>query len=93
TYSYYGILNKIFMNIGYHTEHHDFTNVPWTRLPEINKIATEYYENLAYHTSWFMVHWNFITQRQFGIQSRVKRSFKAHKRGRKMLKNLKMALM
>ncbi|CAG8537208.1 8657_t:CDS:2 [Cetraspora pellucida] len=92
TYSYYGILNKIFMNVGYHTEHHDFTNVPWTRLPEINKIATEYYENLAYHTSWFMVHWNFVTQRQFGIQSRVKRTFKAHKKGRKMLKILKMAL-
>ncbi|CAG8611625.1 29593_t:CDS:2 [Racocetra persica] len=92
TYSYYGRLNKIFMNIGYHNEHHDFTNVPWTRLPEIHKIASEYYENLAYHTSWLMVHWNFVMQRQFGLQSRVKRSFKAHKRGRKMLKNLKKAL-
>ncbi|CAG8477122.1 5369_t:CDS:2 [Racocetra fulgida] len=44
TYSYYGSLNKLFMNIGYHNEHHDFTKVPWTRLPEIHKIAAEYYE-------------------------------------------------
>jgi sphingolipid 4-desaturase/C4-monooxygenase len=27
TYSYYGILNKLFLNIGYHNEHHDFTKV------------------------------------------------------------------
>ncbi|RIB12859.1 fatty acid desaturase-domain-containing protein [Gigaspora rosea] len=93
TYSYYGSLNTIFMNIGYHTEHHDFTNIPWTKLPEIRKIAPEYYENLAYHTSWFMVQWNFITQRQFGLQNRVKRSFNAHKRGRKMVKVLKKTLL
>ncbi|CAG8723489.1 14343_t:CDS:2 [Dentiscutata erythropus] len=92
TYSYYGSFNRIFMNIGYHTEHHDFTNIPWTRLPEVHKIADEYYENLAYHTSWFMVLWNFVTLRQFGLQSRVKRSIEAHKRGRKMLKTLKKAL-
>ncbi|CAG8534700.1 12147_t:CDS:1, partial [Racocetra persica] len=47
---------------------------------------------LAYHTSWFMVHWNFVTRRQFGLQSRVERSFKAHEKGRKMLKFLKKAL-
>lgn len=27
TYSYYGGLNKWFLNIGYHNEHHDFTKV------------------------------------------------------------------
>lgn len=32
TYSYYGILNKFFMNIGYHNEHHDFTKVSIERL-------------------------------------------------------------
>ncbi|CAG8791823.1 12766_t:CDS:2 [Dentiscutata erythropus] len=92
TYSYYGSFNKIFMNIGYHNEHHDFTNIPWTRLPELHEIAVEYYEDLAYHTSLFMVQWNFVMLRQFGLQNRVKRSFKAHKRGRKMLRTLKKAL-
>ncbi|CAG8621905.1 14491_t:CDS:2 [Acaulospora morrowiae] len=89
TYSYYGCLNKIFMNIGYHNEHHDFTKIAWSRLPEIRKIASEYYDDLAYHTSWFMVHWNFVTKRQFGPQSRVSRSFKDHQKGRKMIKTLK----
>ncbi|CAG8571049.1 10089_t:CDS:2 [Acaulospora colombiana] len=93
TYSYYGILNKFFMNVGYHNEHHDFTKVAWSRLPEIRKIAAEYYDDLAYHTSWLMVFWNFVTKRQFGPQSRVRRSFKDHMKGRKMILTLKKTLM
>ncbi|RIA81150.1 fatty acid desaturase-domain-containing protein [Glomus cerebriforme] len=92
TYSYYGTLNKIFMNIGYHTEHHDFTRIPWSRLPDVHRIASEYYDHLAYHTSWLMVHWNFVTQRQFGPQSRVSRSILDHRKGRKMLGSLKKSL-
>ncbi|CAG8450249.1 11770_t:CDS:2 [Funneliformis caledonium] len=89
TYSYYGILNLFFMNIGYHNEHHDFQKVPWSKLPQIRKIAPEFYDNLAYHTSWFMVHWNFIFQKQYGPQSRVGRTVEDHKKGRKLMKNLK----
>ncbi|CAG8470601.1 263_t:CDS:2 [Ambispora leptoticha] len=89
TYSYYGILNLLFMNIGYHNEHHDFTKVPWSKLPEVRKIASEFYDNLAFHTSWFMVHWNFVMHKQFGPQSRAGRSFEDHKKGRKQLRIMK----
>ncbi|CAB4374552.1 unnamed protein product [Rhizophagus irregularis] len=92
TYSYYGLLNKIFMNVGYHNEHHDFTRIPWSKLPEVRQIASEYYDHLAYHTSWLMVHWNFVTQKQFGPQSRVRRSIQDHRKGRKMLGVLKKSL-
>jgi sphingolipid delta-4 desaturase len=73
TFSYYGILNKIAFNVGYHNEHHDFPNVPWTRLPMVKKIAPEFYDTLPYHTSWVAVTWNFIFDPNVSTYNRVKR--------------------
>ncbi|KAJ3046055.1 Sphingolipid delta(4)-desaturase DES1 [Rhizophlyctis rosea] len=84
TYSYYGSLNKFFMNIGYHNEHHDFTKVPWSKLPDVRARAPEFYNTLKYHMSWTRVLVNFVLQRDIGPQSRVGRDYETHKKGRKM---------
>src|SRR5436190_1348479 len=52
TFSYYGPLNVLAFNVGYHNEHHDLMRVPWMRLPRIRRAAPEMYDSLHYHTSW-----------------------------------------
>jgi len=52
TYSYYGPLNALAYNVGYHNEHHDFPSVPWSRLPLVTKIAPEAYAGLPQCASW-----------------------------------------
>ena len=76
TYSYYGPLNKLAFNVGYHNEHHDFAYVPWNKLPEIKAIAPEYYNNLVYHTSWSKLVWKFLTDPQMSLFSRTIRDNK-----------------
>ncbi|GAB6031708.1 hypothetical protein CHUAL_009457 [Chamberlinius hualienensis] len=73
TYSYYGILNLVTLNVGYHMEHHDFPYISGFRLPELKKIAGEYYDNLPQHNSWVKVIYEFITNPDIGPYSRVKR--------------------
>ncbi|KAM0679109.1 sphingolipid delta-4 desaturase [Binucleata daphniae] len=87
TYSYYGKFNMIFLNIGYHNEHHDFSKVAWDKLPEIQRIAPEYYTCLTSQKSWFGVLYNFITKPTYGPQSRVARTLKTHLSGRSRCKN------
>eukprot|EP00921_Rhytidocystis_pertsovi_P011172 GHVQ01018016.1.p2 GENE.GHVQ01018016.1~~GHVQ01018016.1.p2 ORF type:complete len:208 (+),score=17.64 GHVQ01018016.1:831-1454(+) len=73
TYSYYGIGNAITYNAGYHVEHHDFPRVPGSRLPQLKKIANEFYDTIPHHNSWIRVVWDFISMDNVGCFSRVKR--------------------
>ena len=73
TYSYYGPLNALTYNVGFHNEHHDFPQIPHTRLHRLREIAPEYYEPLARHASWCWVIWTFLTDREVGPWTRVKR--------------------
>jgi len=76
TCSYYGPLNWITFNVGYHVEHHDFPYVPGSRLHKIREMAPEFYNHLNYHTSWTYVLWKYITDPKVGPYSRVKRKTK-----------------
>ncbi|MEJ0092542.1 MAG: fatty acid desaturase [Methylocella sp.] len=74
TFDYYGPLNILALNIGYHNEHHDFPDIPWTRLPELKKMAPEFYDDLKTHKSWSGLLVQFIFDPRFTLYTRVDRS-------------------
>lgn len=73
TFSYYGPINIIALNVGYHNEHHDFPSIPWNNLPKIKAIAPEYYNNIKFHTSWFKLWLTFLFDNSYSLFSRVER--------------------
>jgi sphingolipid delta-4 desaturase len=73
TFSYYGVLNRLTFNVGYHNEHHDFPSVAWNRLPEIRAIAPENYVELRSHTSWTRLLFQFLFDREISLFSRIVR--------------------
>ncbi|KAI4877083.1 hypothetical protein NFI96_023167 [Prochilodus magdalenae] len=76
TYSYYGSLNLLTFNVGYHNEHHDFPSIPGRRLPQVKKMAPEFYDDLPCYTSWVKVLYDFIMDDELSPYSRVKRKLK-----------------
>lgn len=73
TFSYYGPINYVLWNGGYHVEHHDFPRVGWRNLPRIREIAPEFYDSIPYHTSYVEVMFRFIFNHP-GLWQRVKRT-------------------
>jgi sphingolipid delta-4 desaturase len=73
TASYYGALNRLALNVGYHNEHHDFPSVPWNRLPEIRSMAPEFYDSLEPSPSWAVLWLTFICDPRYSLFSRVLR--------------------
>jgi sphingolipid delta-4 desaturase len=74
TFDYYGALNAVALNAGYHNEHHDFPEVPWSRLPELKRMAPEFYDGLGAHTSWSSLVRKFVFDPSRGLYDRIDRS-------------------
>jgi sphingolipid delta-4 desaturase len=71
TYSYYGWINYLNFNMGYHVEHHDFPNIAWYKLPQVRKIAPEFYNTLPVMDSYVMVIFKYIFDGSIGPWSRI----------------------
>jgi sphingolipid delta-4 desaturase len=70
TYSYYGPLNKVAFNVGYHNEHHDLPSIPWNHLPQVKQTAPELYDSLVFHTSWTKLLFRFLFDPNISLFSR-----------------------
>ncbi|MGV3624473.1 MAG: fatty acid desaturase [Archangium sp.] len=57
TTSYYGPLNALSFNVGYHVEHHDLPSVPWSRVKKLHATAPELYKDLGSVKSWTELLW------------------------------------
>ncbi len=69
--SYYRVFNKLTFNFGLHTEHHDLAGIPWDKLPELRRIAPEFYDPLVKTTSYSGLAMKFI----FGRKEDFEQSF------------------
>jgi sphingolipid delta-4 desaturase len=78
TFSYYGPLNRLAFNVGYHNEHHDFPSVPWNRLPDVHAAAPEVYDTLSAHRSWVRLLFRFLFDRDISLFSRIVRNDRNH---------------
>ena len=74
TFSYYGPINRVALNVGYHNEHHDFPSIAWNNLPKLRALAPEFYDSLRSHSSWTRLLIQFLFDRRYTLFSRVERS-------------------
>ena len=74
TYSYYGPINRVCLNMGYHNEHHDLPSIPWNNLPRLRAMAPEFYEPLKSHRSWTRLLFQFIFDKRYSLFSRIERA-------------------
>lgn len=86
TKSYYGPLNTINLNVGYHNEHHDFPSVPWNNLPKIKQAGGTFYNSLGFHKSYTVLLFQFLFDKNLSVYSRMARS----NRGKTKLNDFKM---
>ncbi|GAA4466877.1 hypothetical protein GCM10023189_49640 [Nibrella saemangeumensis] len=73
TYSYYGQLNSVNLNVGFHNEHHDMPSIPWNNLPKLKAMAPEFYEPLLAHRSYTRLLFRFLFDQEISLFSRIVR--------------------
>lgn len=73
TYSYYGPLNPVIFNVGYHVEHHDLVKIAWPNLPKVKKIAPEFYDHLKFHPSYSKLLFRYLTDKKMTAFRRLVR--------------------
>lgn len=73
TFSYYGPINRVSLNVGYHNEHHDFPSIAWNNLPKLRALAPEFYDSLRSHSSWTRLIIQFVFDERYTLFSRVER--------------------
>jgi len=67
TNSYYGPLNRVSFDVGFHVEHHDFPAVPWRRIRLVRAMAAERYEGLAIVPSWSRLMTAYFFDARLGV--------------------------
>jgi sphingolipid delta-4 desaturase len=67
TNSYYGVLNRVSFDVGYHVEHHDFPAVPWRRMRQLRAMAREHYDGLATVSSWVRLMTAYFFDARLGV--------------------------
>jgi sphingolipid delta-4 desaturase len=61
TASHYGwFINLVSFNAGLHVEHHDLMTIPWRRLPELRRIAADFYDDLETIPSYTWLALQFV---------------------------------
>jgi len=74
TASYYGWLNLLLFNRGYHAEHHDFPSVPWNRLPRLRRLAPGWYDGLRSHRNYLAALAGFVFDPRLTLFARADRT-------------------
>jgi sphingolipid delta-4 desaturase len=69
--SYYGAINWISVNLGYHLEHHDLPHVAGWRLPRVRKLAPQFYAGHYIHKSRAIGLLRFVFDPRIGLDCRI----------------------
>jgi len=74
--SYYGPINLVSVNLGYHLEHHDMPAISGWRLPALRRSVPEFYSSHYRHRSRLLGLLQFVFDRRIALDSRFIREMR-----------------